>query len=1461
MTVSGSIELTDFGSDVLGAISPILDAIGLLDANGKLDIGGWNLNKAMGIFKTYERTSSILDFLCLFTNEPSVRYRQLVDENGGLSGIVSSLRTDSSYNYEEEWFKLFEVNLNNVSTPLKFSLIVNQEKLNPFGDGTHGQELVLGLGVECESYEFELPIGGTKHYLSGIISLPLIKVVSDQSGITTSSLLFSQTDAAQHRPAISVSMMGENTYSPPGPMTTPACDGFGLKLALGGLSSSKVILSVYSFQSTDTSPIEDLIISDWGGSNLLGNIFEKITEMLVDKLPSGLSDDILPLLGLAESVFKTNGTLAIWPLINLYNLFFNKDDDNHMLNYIKNWLFEITNDTNKGYWLAHLGSLLGLNIDAVNVHTNSITTEGELTFFTILNELSGTIFFEQTTDVNQIDWLHIGVGVSYEKSLSAVTLTGNLDLRLVSIPLQNSEEIQFLPLIELFAELKHSQWTTFSPPDANPRDINHNLLDISGNPDFDNLTFSVNSAKFGIKLVDLNSIDPLIELHHVERGNAAPGGTGDYWEVLDLLSADTADDLISSVLNGVSDTLSDFLADDGFFQWFGSLLGLVSPRSGDFRDKWEGNAGLLDSRINLIDLVTDPLRTISNYHTNLMDNTWDNTSTPKWSYLFESFGHILQSIINLTEGEDLVVMRTDDSPHFMTPLTYSFDSESIPIPIHLIAELEEDPNNGGYYDVQFDAVMRFFSLPIGVSQTFSIETRIGIASLHWPKESNTTGDIEGELFSNVRLGGYLRSNDLSRIEVFNLGGVQFNLEEVRIEGGWQKGLGFNWEVALDTPFFGTVMPDMVGLVQTMQGNAMDLNELHQLSWNGYILKLPDGTKINPLNTTNPANPGLANVSTSITFDSGSNTTLSWLFDSFNCNKIWLDRNGINGLIGVGQTNFMDIDLATSNPSDILLLPGLMEFIGQFLAMRCGAFGFFLGTFFRLNPNLIYLDLENEVRRYGATLSHQYSLIDEMPDQWNYMYFMEDGKFGLGPFSLPHDWPILAVDTMPTEGIWEVLKDYIITIFTTSSNSGEPFAFPALRWISALLSKHIPDLSKKDLGWKQRPNSNEMKIEAPKFTTSIEGAGTYENPWKISLASLGIEKLSVITWLTPDGPDSSEDIAQIKSLLGSSIKAMLDGTTQFDSAAVESEVGHSGLSIIADMIYQLARYSPKVQHAIGRMTKQEIVESFLELRRFLKMGDGLSLIGEQLSHDDDVTNNTNGPIVHANHFTVLNEIHTIHEVLEIIRELQDLPSLQSTSLKLLFVAPHWMGAHAWDSFANDVTAQLSFSNQSIHSIDFGTTPTTITGLKLNPDFVSINNHQMVSIQLGLTPLLGANRSEYVSEQFKIVIEKMTQSNEKVILICHSLAGIFCSRFLDFIEKTSFESKVAGFVAIASPNPDHTENDGWISIAEKAIHLLELISMIRQNNFDVSTVSPSDILDGNSFDQLMTFYSEIHKSLGV
>ena len=47
MTIS--IEPTDFGQDIMDSVSPILGALGLLGADGSLDINGWSLEKALGV--------------------------------------------------------------------------------------------------------------------------------------------------------------------------------------------------------------------------------------------------------------------------------------------------------------------------------------------------------------------------------------------------------------------------------------------------------------------------------------------------------------------------------------------------------------------------------------------------------------------------------------------------------------------------------------------------------------------------------------------------------------------------------------------------------------------------------------------------------------------------------------------------------------------------------------------------------------------------------------------------------------------------------------------------------------------------------------------------------------------------------------------------------------------------------------------------------------------------------------------------------------------------------------------------------------------------------------------------------------------------------------------------------------------------------------------------------------------
>ena len=75
MTIS--IEPTDFGQDILDSVSPILGALGLLGSDGSLDIDDWSMEKALGVFGTYERTEFILNMLSGYLSTPKSVYREI----------------------------------------------------------------------------------------------------------------------------------------------------------------------------------------------------------------------------------------------------------------------------------------------------------------------------------------------------------------------------------------------------------------------------------------------------------------------------------------------------------------------------------------------------------------------------------------------------------------------------------------------------------------------------------------------------------------------------------------------------------------------------------------------------------------------------------------------------------------------------------------------------------------------------------------------------------------------------------------------------------------------------------------------------------------------------------------------------------------------------------------------------------------------------------------------------------------------------------------------------------------------------------------------------------------------------------------------------------------------------------------------------------------------------------------
>ena len=64
MTVS--VKVSDFAEDIAEPIVPILDALGMIGGDGNdLNLGDWDLNKAIGFIASYQRTSSLLSIFDL----------------------------------------------------------------------------------------------------------------------------------------------------------------------------------------------------------------------------------------------------------------------------------------------------------------------------------------------------------------------------------------------------------------------------------------------------------------------------------------------------------------------------------------------------------------------------------------------------------------------------------------------------------------------------------------------------------------------------------------------------------------------------------------------------------------------------------------------------------------------------------------------------------------------------------------------------------------------------------------------------------------------------------------------------------------------------------------------------------------------------------------------------------------------------------------------------------------------------------------------------------------------------------------------------------------------------------------------------------------------------------------------------------------------------------------------------
>ena len=399
-----------------------------------------------------------------------------------------------------------------------------------------------------------------------------------------------------------------------------------------------------------------------------------------------------------------------------------------------------------------------------------------------------------------------------------------------------------------------------------------------------------------------------------------------------------------------------------------------------------------------------------------------------------------------------------------------------------------------------------------------------------------------------------------------------------------------------------------------------------------------------------------------------------------------------------------------------------------------------------------------------------------------------------PWALPDDWPALQFENWDNlfENPWDEIKRHLTHLF-----SRPEWALPALRWLGALLSDCLPDLSKPDFNWdlgKDDENDRDKKRfpTLPELPFLITGHGTYEDPWKLQIKeriSTTWHKGALLVWLDPDGPPAM-NISSMATLVAPHLaSAALDMDTT-DTILTEFD-----LDGMLDLVGKLGMVNSEVaRHCKGfdaRLTaKLEAVEAWL------RQSDGFCRIPLALGE-----NVVNGRLQNVTPIADL-DVACLDEQLDHFgSELNTFIGgiAGSDSLRLVLVGDEHTQTGQWDTL---LKSKLALGNEAIQQHDFceyGVAPdqqalTLDTGKRAT--IVKLTSLNTAPDQFGWLPLdrLGDNTP---ARQLERVINHLQGADSaKLIVITHASAGFAARVVLDGMVTPA--TKIAGLCAVGMPD---------------------------------------------------------------
>ena len=1533
-----TMMLSEFADDIIDHIRPLLESLGLIGIGSDgINFDGFSFDKLKNMFHSYERTSALLSLLDMM--EPAIQSVTMhKDQNGFIrEGPIDPGTEDN----ESTWYRLTTVSVNpttNIDVCLSLirdiTLADDNEVFLIEPSTEHAQTMLLGIGLSLSN----VVVGGVA--LDLLLDVPLLCLRAEEAAFHSQLVLKSNpthdcilswmgTDEAKQHAIGSISIsanvrsVDQSRLQPSAGVVSFSCEAVQLDASFSNYGVNKKFdLALIDPQGSigdfglDLSGLEGGMNFDW--NNILTIFGDSIDNDL-------LRDHLLPAFGLMQT------RLMDWelPPFPFLSVVMNLGDFDNLIGEIRGWFLSMLNaDTNLiPVWLGHIGQFFsGLSGGAFSSpFTGGDGTSGtpwQMTMFN-LGDLSVNLEAWIVSDESEGYSINFGLDATFSRTLNQMPFDVSLNTHWLRMNLSGGDFITLLPDLSLSLRFEPDSgslisWDGLTLPSA---------LQSFGLGSGD---LSIGGFLAGIELNASRQPLPFLLLTDVTLPGASVSID------IDLLNTTIPSISLDQMLVSLRDSISDILAMHPLLQRLGALIGLVSPRGGSFRtDYWEHSTS--DLRIGstragwptLLQLIENPIETIGRYHREIfrigvlnLDPSLPTPTEQAWTYLAEAIQDLIQAGILILRGTPVVeleasspyAIRTENSE---LAVGVSFENEN-PHDRHIViltpalnrsplrVEFEYNHDNDHFSISPFIAVSEF---PLGASMVADAEVALTLFECDLPPQSPANAVWVSNAHAEIVLQHRLIDGDRPSLPLLSYGPYCLSIDS--FSGGleWRRqpaGKGYFYSIeGLNFvgawPNLGLFFTDLINNF----GPGFDFSQLEGWSWDGNRLRLPDGSWLNfsgpnmgwfgrtdqtsgnelpdldwgsipwPINLADYL--GLPNLpSLNLGGTNGDGSDFDFNFPDFEFHSMDSDFDfDFDSILSNLFSGMSGVPGSWSLPN-FLGLPSIRSMIGQFLSLRGGRLGFFLAGFLRLDPSLPYLDLGRMTSRNGFSIPEFEP--PDWPDAWRFFHGKSSDRIGLGPFSLPFDWPEFDLPAFLMDPLG-TLKIHLGELFSGTSKSGEPFAFPALRWLQGLLSGSLPDLRLPDIGWggnRQTQDRDgkwfnldldfnidfdinldhdilddmdgEFKIKIPSVPVTIDGQGTYDDPWAIGLQPKGWPKMELLLWLDPDGlprEHIQEVFHQVSDEVMSIIDVVVAGAFDVDTADfLPNEWTHS----LATMITLLARLNERASHAVGHMSVGQLHDLLVGFDAFLSTSDGLIPESSQRDPYGLWANSDQTLSHHAHHLNVLSTESVADECSQFLSNLTQLNPHEEASV--LFIAPSWLGTNACDLMATNMNQILGWPSANVEVVDFSDVVSVSTTSIMSADIDGTPSSAFTILIPSLNIASGGSMRDGLAIQVNRVVEHIiSQRGGKVFLIGHSVGGLAMRYYTEGWSNLASEPDEAG---IHPPQPPEDHVLGAVSLStphdhtavrlnpdghhvQTFLHLLKLLGALQDDTFDAANPS--------------------------